>query len=61
MAKGKAERKKNETGKPRDNVLTCDFDDELDRSAQDTAEKLDYNRQAKVVQAVHATILELSR
>jgi Zn-dependent M28 family amino/carboxypeptidase len=30
-------------------------------TAQDTLEKLDYNRLAKVVQAVHATILELSR
>jgi tRNA-dihydrouridine synthase len=29
-------------------------------AAQDTLEKLDYNRMAKVVQAVYATILELS-
>ncbi len=29
-------------------------------TAQDTLEKLDYNRMAKVVQAIHATILELS-
>ncbi len=30
-------------------------------TAQDTAEKLDYNRMAKVVQAVYAAILNLSR
>ena len=30
-------------------------------TAEDTLEKLDYNRMAKVVQAIHATILELSR
>jgi Zn-dependent M28 family amino/carboxypeptidase len=30
-------------------------------TAEDTLEKLDYNRMAKVVQSMHATILELSR
>lgn len=30
-------------------------------TAQDTLEKLDYNRMAQVVQAVHATILTLSK
>ncbi len=30
-------------------------------TAQDTMEKLDYNRMAQVVQAVHATILDLSK